>query len=129
MFGTVPASATGPGEHEDPILKTDATNTQIVIRNYNSLDVQIFAVTEGGKRYELGTVKRGAERSFDGPERLVESGVEFRLKIYSLARAVPPSVIDNHVAGVKTQPLSMTVGEELRIMVRSPLVSSFVERG
>jgi hypothetical protein len=77
----------------------------------------------------LGTVNRSSERTFDVPACLIDSGVEFRLKIYSLARAVPASVVDNHVAGVKTQPLTMTEGEEIRLVVKSPLATSFIERG
>ena len=39
---------------------------------------------------------------------LVGGNTEFRLKIYSLARAMPASITDNHVAAVKTQPLSQS---------------------
>jgi hypothetical protein len=128
MIAATPANAAVPAD-KDPIRKPDATETQVVIRNYNSLDVQIVAVTEAGKRYRLGTVNRSSERTFDVPDCLIDSGVEFRLKIYSLARAVPASVVDNHVAGVKTQPLTMTEGEEIRLVVKSPLATSFIERG
>ena len=128
MMAAMPANAAVPTD-EETIRKPDATETQVTIRNYNSLDVQIFAVTEAGKRYRLGTVNRSSERSFSVPDCLVDSGIEFRLKIYSLARAVPASVVDNHVAGVKTQPLTVTEGEEIRLMVKSPLLSSFIERG
>ncbi len=128
MIAATPANAAVPAD-KDPIRKPDATETQVVIRNYNSLDVQIVAVTEAGKRYRLGTVNRNSERTFDVPDCLVDSGVEFRLKIYLLARAVPASVVDDHVAGVKTQPLTMTEGEEIRLVVKSPLATSFIERG
>jgi hypothetical protein len=74
-------------------------------------------------------VNCGSERSFSIPKNLVDSGVEFRLKIYSLARAVPASFVNNYVAAVKTQPLSVTEGEEVRLMVKDPLVASFIERG
>lgn len=128
MIAATPANA-APTTDKDPIRMPDATETQVVIRNYNSLDVQIVAVTEAGKRYRLGTVNRSSERSFEVPDCLIGTGVEFRLKIYSLARAVPPSVVENHVAGVKTQPLTMTEGEEIRLVVKSPLATSFIERG
>jgi hypothetical protein len=107
----------------------DNPDATVLVRNYNSLDVQVFAVTEAGKRFELGTVNRGAERSFVLPDRLMEGGMPFRLKIYSLARATPASVIDNHVAGVKTQLLSPTDGEQILLNVKSPLITSFIDRG
>jgi len=105
---------------------TDAT---IVIRNYNSLDVQVFAVTESGKRFELGIVNRGKEREFALPDRLKDTNQPFRLRIYSVARAVPPSLIDNHVAAVRTKLFSLADGEKLMLNVRSPLIDSFVDRG
>jgi hypothetical protein len=91
--------------------------------------VQIVAVTEAGKRYRLGTVNHSSERTFDVPDCLIDSGVEFRLKIYSLARTMPASVVDNHIAGVKTQPLTITADEEILLLVKSPLVTSFIDRG
>ncbi len=125
-LATAPASATSQPVTPDNPPDADAT---VVVRNYNSLDVQVFAVTEEGKRYELGTVHRASERTLEIPEGLVANSTPFRLKIYSIARAMPASVVDNHVAGVKTQVLEIADGDEIQLTVKSPLVASFIDRG
>jgi hypothetical protein len=120
---TVPASASVTFDNPRDV------ETTVVVRNYNSLDVQVFAVTESGKRFELGTVNQGAERTFALPGRLTNSDQPFQLKVYSLARAVPPSLIDNHVAGVKSRLLSPKDGDQIVLNIRTPLVESFIDRG
>lgn len=120
---TLPASASVT--FDDP-PKTEVT---VVVRNFNTLDIEIVAVTESGKRFEVGTVTRGAKRTLALPNRLMASDQPFRLKIYSVASAVPPSIIDNRVAGVRTKLLSPADGEEILLNVRSPLIDSHLDRG
>jgi len=119
----IPAS---PAQAVDTPPGSDAT---VLVKNHNSLDVQIFAVTECGKRFELGTVNRNSERSLALPERLLDEATPFRLKIYSLARALQAEYRPKQLAAVKTQPLSPAVGEEIQLNIRSPLVASFIDRG
>ncbi len=122
VLAAVPASASVTPL--DPVV-TDAT---VVVRNFNSRDVRVFAVTETGERFELGTVQRSSKRSFKVPDRLLNANEPFVLKIYSLERPMPPSIIDNVVAGVKTQLLSPTNGEEITLTLRIPLTESFIDR-
>lgn len=123
VFLAVPASASVANDNPRDV---DAT---VVVRNHNLLDVQVFAVTESGKRFELGTVNQGAERTFALPSRLMDTNQPFRLRIYSVTKAVPPSLNYNQIAGVRTKLLSLTDGQKLTLNVRSPLVDSFTDSG
>lgn len=123
MLLTMPVAASEPS---DAPPNPDAT---VLVRNNNYLDVQIFAVTEAGKRFELGTVTHGRERTFPLPNQLLENNEQFRLKICTLSRGMPTSIIDNHVAAVKTQPLALNPDAQISLTVASRLKNSYVDRG
>jgi hypothetical protein len=122
VLAAVPASAsvTPP----NPAV-SEAT---VVVRNFNSRDVRVVAVTETGKRFELGTVQRSSKRAFKVPDRLLNENEPFVLKVYSLERPTPPSIIDHVVSGVRTQLLSPKNGEEITLNLRIPLTESFIDR-
>lgn len=122
-LATVPTTALSQFE-----ASTDSDIT-VMVRNQNSLDVQIYAVTEAGDQFELGRVQRNSESALAIPVELLSSTEAFSLKIYTLSPAMPASLVDNRIAAVRTQPLSPRAGEEIRLMVRSPLANSFIDRG
>jgi hypothetical protein len=103
--------------------------TTVLIRNHNPLDVEVFAVTEAGRRYRLGSVQSGAGRTFDLPRGLCECGDLYRLKVYSIARNVGPSLANRYLDAVKTQPLSVDRDGEIVLQVQRPLSASFIDRG
>lgn len=129
VFAAMPAGATATPNRGVVSVEPGRPIAAIVVRNYNSLDVQVFAVTAAGKRFELGRVNRDSERTFELPNRIVENNSEFRLKVYSLARGVPTSVIDNQLEAVKTQLLSPSASDEIVLTVKSPLLASFIDYG
>ena len=125
--------ATPTGHHpssfpDNPTDTPQSSETTIVVRNHNSLDVEVVAVTEAGKRFRLGSVNRGAARTFELPECVEESNQQFRLKVYSIDRPAAPSIVNHYLDAVKTQLLSSSVGGEIVLQVHSPLSDSFIDR-
>ncbi len=101
----------------------------VLVRNHNSLDVEIVAVTEVGRRFRLGSVRRGGGRTFVLPRGVTENSNQYRLKVYAIGQQVGPSLVNHYVDAVKTQLLSSSVDGELVLQVHSPLASSFIDRG
>ena len=86
-LAVVGATPTGNGLSSFPDNPTDTlqrVGTTIVVRNHNSLDVEVVAVTEAGRRFQLGAVHRGAGRTFVLPQGVTEGNHQFRLKVYSI---------------------------------------------
>ena len=130
-LAVVGATPTARSDHAagDGILATpQRISTTVVVRNHNPLDIEVVAVTESGRRYELGSVHSGAGRAFDLPRDVCESSDPFRLKIYSIGRKVGPSVVNRYLEAVKTNPLSPDTGGEIVLQVLSPLSASFIDR-
>lgn len=105
------------------------TGPSLLVHNHNSLDVEVVAMSEPGRRFRLGVVNRGGGRTFALPEGLSEGGAPFRVKVYSIARKIGPSVFDHYLQAVMTQPLSAAGAGPIVLHVKCPLTDSFVESG
>ena len=64
-----------------------------MVRNHNSLDVDVVAVTEAGRRFLLGSVRHGAGRTFFLPPAVTDGNSRFRLKVYSIDRLAGPAPV------------------------------------
>jgi len=128
VFGATPAASQSQDVIASSALPRQVDKT-VVVRNHNSLDVEIVAVTEAGRRFPLGAVNHGSGRTFVLPRALSESGNSFRLKIYSIAPKVGPSITTRYLGAVKTQLLSPSSTGSIVLQVQSPLASTFIDRG
>jgi hypothetical protein len=124
-LGTAPAHATQPAGPQDALDTPQGTNATVMVRNYNMADVEIYAVSEAGRRFHLGTVNRMSGRTLALPATLV-NGTQFRLKIYTYEPRRAASVVRRLTEGVKTNALSISAGQQIELMVNSPLTESFI---
>jgi hypothetical protein len=129
LLGTTTANAM-PTDCRDGLDTPQAREATVVVRNTdNWLRVEVYAVTEAGRRFHLGVVNRASVRTFKLPDPLADGSTQFRLKVYSLRPPDPASALQVYLEGVKTRPLSMTEGETIMLTVASPLTRSFIDRG
>jgi len=129
VVGATPTGSTPAVSDDNPEHVQQQDQTTVLVRNHNSLDVEVVAVTERGRRFRLGAVFSGAGRSFDLPRDLCQGNDPFRLKVYSIGRKVGPSVVNHYLEAIKTQPLSPNAGGEIVLQVQSPLSDSYIDRG
>lgn len=121
LLAGLPALAEGP---ESPVPQ--GTPATVSVHNYNTLDVEVYAVTESGRRFRLGAVNRISQRALALPDQLTDGTTEFRLKIYSFRPREAASAYRRYLQGVKTNPLSAKAGELIPLIVTDPLVNSYV---
>lgn len=129
VVGATPAGQTLSIDSDNALVHRQRAEVTVLVRNHNSLDVEVVAVTEAGRRFRLGTVHRGVRRTFVLPRDVTDRNSQFRLKVYSIGRRIGPSLVNHYLEAVKTQPLSAGAGGEIVLQVQSPLASSFVDRG
>lgn len=101
------------------------THAFVEVRNYNSADIEVYAVSEEGRRFHIGTVNRLSQKVLALPSCL-SAGEQFRLKIYTYAPRPPASVVRRLVEGVKTNPLSASAGQKIELVVNNPLTDTFI---
>jgi hypothetical protein len=128
LLGTTAANAI-PTDCKDVLDTPQDPEAMVVVRNNNSLRVEVHAITEAGRRFPLGVVNQASERTFALPDPLADGSTRFRLKVYSFRPPDPASAVRVYLEGVKTRPLSMTVGEAIVLIVANPLTRSFIDRG
>lgn len=131
-LAVVGATPTGQSESNYPdnvAVTRRHTEATVLVRNHNSLDVEVVAVTEVGRRFQLGSVRRGSGRTFVLPRGVTDNSNQYRLKVYTIGQQGGPSLVNRYVDAVKTQLLSSSVGGELVLQVHSPLANSFIDRG
>ena len=128
-LAVVGATPTGQSASLYPDNPDATPQKTVLVSNHNSLDVEVVAVTEAGRRFRLGAVRRGAGRTFTLPRGVTDNSSRFRLKVYSIGQKVGPSLVNHYVDAVKTQLLSSSVEGELVLQVHSPLANSFIDRG
>ncbi len=129
VVGATPTGHTEVLGFDSPEVTPQPVPTTVTINNHNSLNVEVVAVTESGRRFRLGSVRRGAERTFDLPDCVCEGTGLFRLKIYTVGRKLGPSWLEYPLEAVKTRPISPATGGDLVLQVQSPLSDSFIDHG
>ncbi len=129
VLGAAPAEE---APTDDPAKVSDVqqqTEQTLLVRNHNSLDVEVVAMSEMGRRFRLGVVNHGGGRTFVLPKGVADAGAPFRVKVYSIARKIGASVFDHYLQAVMTQPLSAAGAGPIVLHVKCPLTDSFVESG
>ena len=127
FLAAVPATATTPGSAPDqPDRPQGSPTATVVVNNFNTLDVEIYAVTEEGRKFALGVVNRVSSRSLALPDRLADGTTQFRLKIYSVQPSHVHSAYRKYLRGVKTAALAVGQGSTISLMVGDPLTDSFI---
>ena len=127
LLAAMPASAavpTDPGNALDT-ARQGTSHATIEIRNDNSRDVEVYAVTEAGQRNLLGFVRPSSARTFQLPHRLVDAGTPFRIKVYSFEH-IARSALPVYLEGVKTRVLTANAGEKVTIRLGNPLLQSAI---
>jgi hypothetical protein len=117
----VPATASEP----ENLVRPQRSQAVVQVRNYNRADVEVYAVSEGGRRFRLGTVSRQSERTLAVPGFLTDGSL-FRLKIYTYEPRRPASMVRKLTHGVKTNPLSARSGQTIELIVNDPLTDTFI---
>ena len=100
---------------------TASEATTLYVKNRNSQDVVVYAITETGKRHAIGTVNGLRDRKFTIPASLVNGGVDFRLAVYGLGIEGPYNYLRKIHRGVKTNPIQVTPGGTIELLVGQPL--------
>lgn len=127
LLAAVPATAAVPGSARDAADQPQGGSTAtVVVSNFNTLDVEIYAVTEEGRKFPLGVVNRVSSRSLALPNRLADGTTQFRLKIYSVQPSQVHSAYRKYLKGVKTAALAVEQGSTISLMVGDPLTDSFI---
>jgi hypothetical protein len=121
------AAGANPAANPDtPDPQQSGSIAEVKVNNLNAMDVDVYAVTEAGRKFALGTVYRASARSLALPEQIADGATEFRLKIYSVRPSFAPSSYKDYLKGVKTTTLSAAPGSTLSLIVGDPLTDSFV---
>ena len=124
LLAATPASAAVPAAHEDALDTPQGTSHATVeIINRHWTDVEVYAVTEAGRRYRLGSVWASSIRTFELPRRLVDARTPFRIKVYSFEYRAGSALVA-YLEGVKTRVLTPNAGEEITIQLMSTLSES-----
>jgi len=127
LLVAVPASAAIPGVAPDAADQPQGSPTATVtVSNFNTLDVEIYAVTEEGRKFPLGVVNRVSNRTLALPDQLADGATQFRLKIYSVQPSHVHSAYRKYLKGVKTAALAVSQGSTIALMVGDPLTDSFI---
>ena len=79
-LAVVGATPTGQSASLYPDNPNATPQKTVLVRNHNSLDVEVVAVTEAGRRFRLGAVHRGAGRTFILPPLLLIAGRQGRTR-------------------------------------------------
>jgi len=106
-------------------LAAQAQSSQATLKvdNRNTLDVVVYAVTDNGERYRLGSVHRLSTADLPLPAELANGATQFRLKVYSYEGG-PYINIAKARAAVKTQPLVTSPGQTLQLLVEARITES-----
>ena len=127
LLAAAPASA-GPADTPADTLgpQQGSSVATVTVNNFNILDVEIYAVTEEGLRFPLGTVNRSSKRNLALPDKILDGTTEFRLKIYSIQPEYRPSAYVRYAGAVKTAVLYGTAETSISLVVGDPLTDSYV---
>jgi len=103
-----------------------AGKAQVEVDNRNAQEVVVYAVTEGGDRYRLGTVNRLSTNEFAIPAELADGSTQFRLKVYSYDVPKSYTRLLRIREAVKTHLLAASPGETIRLLVEARLAESYI---
>ncbi|MEJ2238825.1 MAG: hypothetical protein P8X82_11055 [Gemmatimonadales bacterium] len=108
-------------------LDAQAQGNQATLKvdNRNILDVVVYAVTDSGDRYRLGSVHRLSTADLPIPAELADGATTFRLKVYSYEKVSYMNVATAHAA-VKTQPIVTAPGATLQFLVEARITESHI---
>ncbi len=95
------------------------------VDNRNTLDVVVYAVTDNGNRYRVGSVHRLSTADLPLPAELADGATQFRIKVYSV-EAGPYVRLAKARAAVKTQPLVTAPGQTLQFLVEARITESHI---
>ncbi len=126
LLAAMPASAavqTDPGDALDTPQGTSHVTVEIL--NNHWTDVEVYAVTEAGRRYRLGFVSPSSTRTLQLPHQIVDARTPFRIKVYSFEHRAG-SALAHYVEGVKTRVLTPTAGEEITLWLTKNLSESAI---
>ena len=124
LLVVMPAGAAVPTDPGDALDTPQGTSQAIVeIRNDNSRDVEVYAVTEAGRRYRLGFVSPSSTRTLQLPHQIVDARTPFRIKVYSFEHRAG-SALAHYLEGVKTRVLTPNAGEEITLWLTRNLTES-----
>ena len=126
VVGATPADKAASAQPYTAIDTAATVTATVVVHNDNWQDVEVVALTDAGKRFRLGEVARGLERSFSFPDALVDGKCQFRLKVYSIDNQVGSLLATRYLGAVQTKPLSVSAGSEIVMHITDPLGESFI---
>ena len=126
LLVALPASAavqTDPGDALDTPQSTSHATVQIL--NNHWTDVEVYAVTEAGRRYRLGFVSPSSTRTLQLPHQIVDARTPFRIKVYSFEHR-GGSALAHYLEGIKTRVIVPNAGEEITLWLTRNLSESAI---
>jgi hypothetical protein len=126
LLVAMPAGAVVPTDPGDALdTAQDTSQATVEIHNDNWRDVEVYAVTEAGRRYRLGFVSPSSTRTLQLPQQLVDARTPFRIKVYTFEHT-DRSLVADYLDGVKTRVLTANAGESITIWLGKPLSQSAI---
>ena len=126
LLVAVPAGAAVQNDPGDALDTAQGISQATVeIRNENSRDVEVYAVTEAGRRYRLGFVSPSSTRTLQLPHQIVDARTPFRIKVYSFEHTSRSALVD-YLEGVKTRVLTANAGQRITLRLVNPLSQSAI---
>jgi len=102
-----------------------ADQATVTINNRNTLEVVVYAVTDEGVRYRLGSVHSKSTADLTLPAKLADGATQFRIKVSTYERGLY-SPIPVARDAVKTQPMVVSAGETIVFLVQPHLTDSHI---
>ncbi len=126
VLGPLPLGAAVPTDRTETPEAPKNNEATVLVCNHNTLDVVVYAVSEAGKRFRLGTVRGSSNHAMTLPRQLADGSTQFRLRIYSLRPSQAASAARGYLQAVKTNPLAASGGDKIMLYVMRPLTESFI---
>lgn len=123
---TTSANAAVTNDEDRSLDAPQGAEARVLVQNDNIRDVEVYAISEDGKRVRLGMVARLTGKTFNLPAWMADGSTQFRLKIYAYESQAAASATRRILTAVKTNPLSASDGEAITLMVGSPLTNSYI---
>ena len=126
LLAAMPAGAAVPTDPGDSLDTPQGTSHATVeILNDHWTDVEVYAVTEAGRRYRLGFVSPSSTRTLQLPHQVVAARTPFRIKVYSFEHRAG-SALAHYIEGIKTRVLTPNAGEEITLWLTRNLSESAI---
>ena len=120
------AEARTNDQPEHRVRSLASEETVLYVNNRNATDMSVYAVSRTGNRKWIGNVDAHSTKEFSISSRLLEGNRDFRIKVYPLGPVGRFNYLRSEGSGIKTNPISVTAGDRIELLLGSSLNQSTV---